>query len=35
MTGNLDTSSGQGVHSLVDVPVYAWGPGQYVRFLTQ
>ena len=28
MTGNLDTSSGQGVHSLVDVPVYAWGPGQ-------
>lgn len=27
MTGNLDTSAGQGVHSLVDVPIYAWGPG--------
>lgn len=27
MTGNLDTSSGQGVHSLVDVPIYSWGPG--------
>lgn len=27
MTGNLDTSQAQGVHSLVDVPVYAWGPG--------
>lgn len=27
MTGNLDVSSGQGVHSLVDVPIYSWGPG--------
>jgi len=27
MTGNLDASEGQGVHSLVDVPIYAWGPG--------
>lgn len=27
MTGNIDVSEGQGVHSLVDVPVYAWGPG--------
>lgn len=27
MTGNLDVSEGQGVHSLVDVPIYAWGPG--------
>ena len=27
MTGNLGISEGQGVHSLVDVPVYAWGPG--------
>nr|XP_031862632.1 uncharacterized protein CI109_002130 [Kwoniella shandongensis]KAA5529704.1 hypothetical protein CI109_002130 [Kwoniella shandongensis] len=27
MTGNLGVSEGQGVHSLVDVPVYAWGPG--------
>jgi alkaline phosphatase len=27
MTGNLDVSQGQGVHSLVDVPIYAWGPG--------
>lgn len=27
MTGNIGGSSGQGVHSLVDVPIYAWGPG--------
>jgi alkaline phosphatase len=27
MTGNLGTSANQGVHSLVDVPIYAWGPG--------
>jgi len=27
MTGNLGVSDGQGVHSLVDVPIYAWGPG--------
>lgn len=27
MTGNLDTASAQGVHSLVDVPIYSWGPG--------
>jgi alkaline phosphatase len=27
MTGNLDVSQGQGVHSLVDVPIYSWGPG--------
>lgn len=27
MTGNLDITEGQGVHSLVDVPIYAWGPG--------
>jgi alkaline phosphatase len=27
MTGNLDVGEGQGVHSLVDVPIYAWGPG--------
>ncbi|WWC92424.1 uncharacterized protein L201_007381 [Kwoniella dendrophila CBS 6074] len=27
MTGNLGVSEGQGVHSLVDVPVYAFGPG--------
>ncbi|KAI5475696.1 alkaline phosphatase [Pseudohyphozyma bogoriensis] len=25
--GNLPTSGDQGVHSLTDVPVYAWGPG--------
>ena len=32
MTGNLNTASGQGVHSLVDVPIYAWGPGhEYFR----
>ncbi|KLT39305.1 alkaline phosphatase-like protein [Cutaneotrichosporon oleaginosum] len=27
MTGNLNTQSGQGVHSLVDVPIYAWSAG--------
>ncbi|KAK1923210.1 alkaline phosphatase [Papiliotrema laurentii] len=27
MTGNLGVSEGQGVHSLVDVPIYAFGPG--------
>ncbi|WRT70827.1 uncharacterized protein IL334_007826 [Kwoniella shivajii] len=27
MTGNLGTGEAQGVHSLVDVPVYAFGPG--------
>ncbi|WVQ86106.1 hypothetical protein IAT38_008274 [Cryptococcus sp. DSM 104549] len=32
MTGNLGVSEGQGVHSLVDVPVYAFGPGhEYFR----
>nr|XP_019050972.1 hypothetical protein I302_01415 [Kwoniella bestiolae CBS 10118]OCF29902.1 hypothetical protein I302_01415 [Kwoniella bestiolae CBS 10118] len=32
MTGNLGTGEGQGVHSLVDVPVYAFGPGhEYFR----
>lgn len=27
MTGNMDGTEAQGVHSLVDVPIYAWGPG--------
>ncbi|WVQ95315.1 hypothetical protein IAU59_002410 [Kwoniella sp. CBS 9459] len=27
MTGNLGVAEGQGVHSLVDVPVFAFGPG--------
>lgn len=27
MTGNIGTENAQGVHSLVDVPIYAWGPG--------
>ncbi len=27
MSGNIGTAAGQGVHSLVDVPIYAWGPG--------
>ncbi|KAK4702536.1 phosphatidate phosphatase LPIN, partial [Phenoliferia sp. Uapishka_3] len=27
VSGNLPTSDDQGVHSLTDVPVYAWGPG--------
>ncbi|CEQ39936.1 SPOSA6832_01511, partial [Sporobolomyces salmonicolor] len=27
VSGNLPVGDDQGVHSLVDVPVYAWGPG--------
>lgn len=27
MSGNIGGSNGQGVHSLVDVPIYAFGPG--------
>lgn len=27
ISGNLPTTSGSGVHSLVDVGVYSWGPG--------
>ncbi|WWC72706.1 uncharacterized protein I206_106670 [Kwoniella pini CBS 10737] len=27
MTGNLGINDGQGVHSLVDVPIYSFGPG--------
>lgn len=27
MTGNMGVDNAQGVHSLVDVPIYAWGPG--------
>lgn len=30
MTGNLGVSEAQGVHSLVDVPIYAWGPGHHI-----
>ncbi len=28
VNGTLDTTQSQGVHSLTDVPVYAWGPCQ-------
>lgn len=28
VNGTIDTTQGQGVHSLTDVPVYAWGPCQ-------
>ncbi len=28
VNGTLPTSEAQGVHSLTDVPVYAWGPCQ-------
>lgn len=27
VNGTLPVSNDQGVHSLTDVPVYAWGPG--------
>jgi len=27
MSGNIGTGDGQGVHSLVDVPIYSFGPG--------
>ncbi|EJT51869.1 streptomycin-6-phosphate phosphatase [Trichosporon asahii var. asahii CBS 2479] len=30
MTGNMNVGEAQGVHSLVDVPVYAWGPGHEI-----
>lgn len=28
VNGTIDTTQSQGVHSLTDVPVYAWGPCQ-------
>lgn len=30
ISGNLPTTSEQGVHSLVDVGVYSWGPGSHL-----
>ena len=28
VNGTIDTTQSQGVHSLTDVPIYAWGPCQ-------